>query len=255
MSAGEKAGKKGSAQDSTQGFGGLLALLLVFKSGFVVAQTTHVPSTHVPPTHQSADFSESSYAHHIWGLSADDWVRFERVMKNRRGVWSPGLDPITALGVSTDDRGERQRLAELYVRTEYERTRKELAFQIAVDQAWQRLYPKTPRLTAAGGAQAASVPPERYAVVVRPSCAQCDEFINGRVPDLIEEAHHGVDVHVVGTNGDDERLRAWITTQPLIQAALKTDAITINHGGPEIEQAHYPALFRKNGAGQWSRDL
>lgn len=61
-------------------------------------------------------------------------------MAGRRGQWSPGLDPITALGVSTDSAAERRRFAELFVKAEFERTRKELAFQVAVDDAWQRLY-------------------------------------------------------------------------------------------------------------------
>ena len=31
-----------------------------------------------------------------WGLSEKEWDQYRQVMQNRRGVWSPGLDPITA---------------------------------------------------------------------------------------------------------------------------------------------------------------
>ncbi|MEM6484555.1 MAG: TIGR03759 family integrating conjugative element protein [Pseudomonadota bacterium] len=227
-----------------------VTIALFIQGPSVLGQTKHVITAHA-----TADRLDPANDHNHWGLSKQDWTRYEQVMSERRGVWSPGLDPITALGVSTDDRAERRRLAELYVRTEYERTRKELAFQVAVDRAWQRLYPNTPRLATGRGAQAASVEPERYAVVVRPDCPECDGFIEDRLPLLIEEAIDGVDVHVVGTGGDDEVLRAWINNQPLIQAALRAQTITINHGNTDIEQARYPALYRKNGAGQWSRDL
>ncbi len=62
-------------------------------------------------------------------------------MQGKRGIWSPGLDPITALGVHADTDAKRQRLAELYVRQEYKRTQDELAFQKAVNRAWARLFP------------------------------------------------------------------------------------------------------------------
>ena len=80
-----------------------------------------------------------------WGLDSQDWTAYEQVMRDRRGVWSPGLDPITALGVSADSATDRKRYAELYVRTEFERTRKELAFQLAVVLA------SSVRCPAAGG--------------------------------------------------------------------------------------------------------
>lgn len=43
-----------------------------------------------------------------WGLSDSDWSRYQTLMEDR-GIMSPGLDPLTALGVETDNSAERRR--------------------------------------------------------------------------------------------------------------------------------------------------
>jgi len=48
-----------------------------------------------------------------WGLSETEYRRYQHLMAGQRGQWTPGLDPLTALGVSTDSTAERRRLAEL----------------------------------------------------------------------------------------------------------------------------------------------
>ena len=103
-----------------------------------------------------------------WGLTEAQWQEYLQIMSERRGTWSPGLDPLTALGVSAETAAERKHFAELYVRTEFERTRKELAFQLAVDNAWARLYPETPRIGSRSAAKIAVQGASRYALIVTP---------------------------------------------------------------------------------------
>lgn len=190
-----------------------------------------------------------------WGLDSQDWTAYEQVMRDRRGVWSPGLDPITALGVSADSATDRKRYAELYVRTEFERTRKELAFQLAVDSAWARLYPETPRLGSRAIANVAVAGPSRYALIVTPDCADCTSVLKKRLASMINEAEEGVDVHVVGTGGDNDLLKNWIRTQPELLAALKADRATVNHGSQFQDLSQFPAIYSKTGNGQWMREL
>lgn len=190
-----------------------------------------------------------------WGLTTEEWTDYEQAMRNRRGVWSPGLDPITALGVSADTAAERKRYAELYVRTEFERTRKELAFQLAVDSAWKRLYPETPRIGTKPGAQAATERPDRYALIVSPDCEACTTLLQQRLDTLVGEAKEGVDVHVVGTNNNDQVLRDWIATQPKLLAALKNGGVTVNHGNQFKDLSQFPAIYSKTRSGQWTREL
>ena len=190
-----------------------------------------------------------------WGLTPQEWVTYERIMENKRGVWSPGLDPITALGVSADTVSERKRYADLYVRTEFERTRKELAFQLAVDSAWARLYPHTPRIGQRTSASDAGQAKHRYALIVTPDCLDCEAVMAQRLPEMISEAREGVDVHVVGTGGDNDVLRRWIASQPGLLAALESGRATVNHGSQFQDLERFPVIYSKTGSGQWAREL
>ncbi len=75
-----------------------------------------------------------------WGLSADDYQRYQQLMKGPRGTQSPGLDPLSTLGIEAQTPAERRKFAEKWVKEEFARTQKELDFQREVNAAWQRLY-------------------------------------------------------------------------------------------------------------------
>lgn len=105
-----------------------------------------------------------------WGVTPEEWQRYLTLKQQARGVWSPGLDPLTTLGVEADTDHERQRFAELLVRQEYQRLEKELAFQRAYDAAWQRLYPGlTPLKTT-------STSTARISLFVQEDCPPCDSL-------------------------------------------------------------------------------
>ena len=70
-----------------------------------------------------------------WGLSAEEYARFEALMKGWRGIQSLGLDPLTTLGIEARSDEERCRLAEKWVQQEFAWAEKELAFQREVDAA------------------------------------------------------------------------------------------------------------------------
>ncbi len=217
----------------------------------VTSQASNARKTEIIETEATA----SAEAARVWGLSDQEWRKYLQVMSDQRGIWSPGLDPITALGVSADTAAERKRYAELYVRTEFERTRKELAFQLAVDNAWARLYPETPRIGTRAAAKVALQGASRYALIVSPDCGECTELLEQRIDSMMTEATEGVDVHVVGTGNDDEVLRRWVAAQPALIAALKSGRATVNHGNQFRDLSQFPAIYSKTGSGQWVREL
>jgi integrating conjugative element protein (TIGR03759 family) len=217
----------------------------------VTSQASNARKTEIIETEATA----SAEAARVWGLSDQEWRKYQQVMSDQRGIWSPGLDPITALGVSADTAAERERSAELYVRTEFERTRKELAFQLAVDNAWARLYPETPIIGTRAAAKVALQGASRYALIVSPDCGECTELLEQRIDSMMTEATEGVDVHVVGTGNDDEVLRRWVAAQPALIAALKSGRATVNHGNQFRDLSQFPAIYSKTGSGQWVREL
>lgn len=191
-----------------------------------------------------------------WGLSSQEWKQYEEVMASKRGLWSPGLDPLSALGVSANTPSERKRFAELYVRAEFERVRKELAFQVEVDAAWKRLYPNTPRLLDVARAKPDSRVTRRYAVVVSDGCRDCKSVVQRHL-ELQASMDSGkpLDVHVVGTGGDDARLRAWAKENRWLESALRENRATLNHGDDFAELSQFPVVYAKKGGGQWEREL
>ena len=69
----------------------------------VTSQASNARKTEIIETEATA-FAEAA---RVWGLSDQEWRKYQQVMSDQRGIWSPGLDPITALGVSADTAAER----------------------------------------------------------------------------------------------------------------------------------------------------
>lgn len=74
-----------------------------------------------------------------WMLTESDWVKYKQIMTGPRGIWSPGLDPITALGVSETDTQARKYYAELWIKMESRRAELEMAFEVERQRAASRI--------------------------------------------------------------------------------------------------------------------
>lgn len=159
-----------------------------------------------------------------WGLSDTDWGRYQSLMKGARGIMSPGLDPLTTLGVETDNSAERRRLAELWVRHEYARAEKELAFQREINAAWLRLYPETLAVNMGNAAGIAHDTQGRLALFVKGSCSRCDARLAAVIAD-----NRPVDIYLVGSDGSDENIRAWAISHGIPVDKVRSRQITLNH--------------------------
>ena len=176
----------------------------------------------------------------VWGLSAEDWARYEELMRGRRGVWTPDADPLLVLGAHARNDAERRRYAEAFVLAEHARVEGELVFERAVQSAWARLFPGKPRIAVPVPVPAA----ERYAVAVDRDCADCAsilrDYLKGDAP---------VDVYVRGAE-DDEDLRAWAAAHGVDAAEVRRGRITVNHGEGGVP-GDGPAVWARRG-GRWS---
>ncbi len=105
------------------------------------SDTRTQPSETVTSQVQQTQTDNSAREAAVWGLSDTQWQQYRDVMKGPRGIQSPGIDPVLALGLEAGSAAERRHMAELWVKQEYQRVEKELAFQREVDAAWKRLYP------------------------------------------------------------------------------------------------------------------
>lgn len=193
---------------------------------------------------------DGTHAARHWGLTEQEWTRFEEIQRGPRGYWSPNLDPLTALGVEARDEAERQRYAELQVRLEAARAERELAYQRAYDEAWQRLYPGL--LPIQGAATPLHNPVvNRLALFVGRDCPPCRERAR-----QLQASGSAFDLYLVDSHNDDQLLRDWARQVGIEPARVQRRQITLNHDQGLWQRlgqdAQLPASFQQR-EGRWQR--
>lgn len=187
-----------------------------------------------------------------WGLTEQEWTRFEQIQASPRGFWSPNLDPLTALGVEAETDQERQRYAELQVALEAKRAERELAYQNAYTASWAKLFPGLlPIEGMASPSPTSSVVAPRQALFVEDHCPACTAEAQ-----RLQSSDTAFDIYLVGSQGEDERVRRWARQANIDPARVQRQQITLNHdrgrwfnlGTP----GPLPATFQQV-KGQWQR--
>ncbi|WP_162301781.1 MULTISPECIES: TIGR03759 family integrating conjugative element protein [Yersinia] len=159
-----------------------------------------------------------------WGLSETEWQKYQQLKQGKRGIQSPGLDPLTTLGVESDNSAERRRLAERWVKEEYQRTQKELAFQREVNVAWNRLYPNALSVNMGNASGLAHDTNGRLALFVRDNCERCDVRLAAVLAD-----NRPVDIYLVGSDGKDDTVRQWAVSHHIPVDRVRSRQVTLNH--------------------------
>ncbi|MHA6679678.1 TIGR03759 family integrating conjugative element protein [Enterobacter cloacae] len=200
------------------------ALFLPLCVGASTVTTSSNQSQRTSQQASSTNQVETQLQAQQWGLSDADWGRYQSLMKGARGIMSPGLDPLTTLGVETDNSAERRRLAELWVKYEFARAEKELAFQREINSAWLRLYPETLVVNMGNAAGIAHDTQGRLALFVKESCSRCDARLAAIIAD-----NRPVDIYLVGTDISDDKIRAWAISHGIPVDKVRSRQITLNH--------------------------
>lgn len=215
----------------------LLATCMVLQANAQEAQTNQQALMIDQPEQVESRVERSEVRASEWGLSALEWDRYEALMAGRRGILSPGLDPLTALGVEARTEQERRRYAELQARFEYERIERELAYQQSYDEAIARIAGDKPRIAtfsmqppvsgrADPGLLGLLTAPARHDVVV--ALSGCDACGN-TVMELVAEGR-ALNVWVTDSDGDDGKIRRWASDLGIPTERVTSGAITLNHG-------------------------
>ena len=213
----------------------ILPLFLLYSLSVQAEESTlsSQQSTEIPLRVQSS-------AQH-WGLTPEEWARYETLKQGERGIWSPSLDPLTTLGVEASTDTERRRYAGLLVEKEHQRVEKELAFQRAYDEAWKTRFPGLTPVASVTSADNTT----RLAVFVRENCPSCDT----RLTSLLASGHP-LDIYVVDSKNDDSRLRLKAKEWQLDTARIQRREITLNHDTGRWQhygQGRMPAVLEKKG--------
>ena len=195
--------------------------------GMAIAQTRATVSAPATSVERPSPIAGSEEARaRAWGLDTTEWSRYQQVMQGPLGIYSPNLDPLTALGIEARSDTERQHYAELQVRAEAQRVQKELIYQQAYDAAWKRLYPDlTPVRSLTSTSRGVSLThTERLAVFIKDDCPPCDARVR-----QMQASGTPFDIYMVGSGGDDARIRAWAQRVGIDPAKVRAHTITLNH--------------------------
>lgn len=233
---------------------GVMSCVVLIACTVVNAQEQTSTTEHSEVRHQLITPLENSRAK-AWSLSPEEWRRYQQLMEGPLGVYSPGIDPLTALGIEARDSEELNRYTELQAHAEYKRATKLFAYQNAYDEAFARLYPNllTVDLLGASNTPQSSpiTAPSRLAVFVSIDCKGCIERIQH-----LQDASHSFDVYVIGTRGSDERIRNWASKAGIDAKRVRNRAITLNHDAGRWssigDKAGFPAVMQQVN-GQWQR--
>jgi integrating conjugative element protein (TIGR03759 family) len=197
-----------------------------------------------------------------WGLSTQDWARYRTIMRGPRGLWTPDLDPLTALGVNADNEAERRRYAMILLRLEKERVKRELAFEKTVQAVKTELYPDlepfdrsrlAAKLVETRQRENALQAGDRALVFVNLQCARCDLWVQELIAKVQAIPNLDLDVYVVG-EVTDEAIRSWATRLAIPQALVERGRVTLNHDAGTLVRltqdpsVTVPVLLRQRGA-------
>jgi len=219
---------------------------------------SHLPVSAQQISAQPVRSSQSQIAHSLdaqlaqqWGLRDDEFARYRELMQGSLGMYSPHLDPLSALGIEARTDEERRRYAELQVQVEARRVEKLLVYQRAYDEAWQRLYPDRQRVNLPGAVSSAASGNGRTAVFVRDGCAACEQTVQ-----RLQSSGMAFDLYMVGSRSEDARIRDWAKRAQIDPLRVRDGSITLNHdGGRWLSlglSGALPVVVREVN-GQWQR--
>lgn len=230
-----------------------LAGILLLTACHAFAQPPPTTNTRVDSVREqsSADAALDERQSRDWGLRPEEWARYRQLMRGPLGIHSPNLDPLTALGIEARSDEERRRYAELQVEAEALRVGKILTYQRAYDAAWQRLHPGQARVNPPVAPDAHSTASGRLAVFVKADCATCTQRVQ-----QLQSTGSVFDLYLVGSRGDDARIRQWATQAGIDSSRVRARTITLNHDeGRWLSlglSGELPAVVREVN-GQWRR--
>uniref|UniRef100_UPI000DA6765B TIGR03759 family integrating conjugative element protein n=1 Tax=Pseudomonas huaxiensis TaxID=2213017 RepID=UPI000DA6765B len=186
-----------------------------------------------------------------WGLQPEELSRYRALMQGPLGVYSPNIDPLTALGIEAESEADQRRYADLQVQAEAHRVEKLLAYQRAYDRAWQARFPGMLRAELPDNTPISSPRPNRLALFVQADCPPCEHKVI-----RLQLSSTPFDLYLVGSGNDDQRIRGWARKVGIDPAQVQARRITLNHDAGRWESlglaGQLPALVREVD-GQWIR--
>ncbi|MDO3387999.1 TIGR03759 family integrating conjugative element protein [Gilvimarinus sp. SDUM040013] len=75
-----------------------------------------------------------------WGLTESEWATYQDIMQGPRGIWTPNISPVSALGLNAQSEVERTRYAKIAARQDWQRLMNERAWHLAYKSAKEEYF-------------------------------------------------------------------------------------------------------------------
>lgn len=169
-------------------------------------------------------------------LSENDMKKYKKIMLGKRGLWTPGLDPITALGVAEQNAQERLRYAKLWLEVEGERVDLQFKFERAVASMREEVFgdqqPFDSTKKIAKWKEQRSRPVANIDVLLRTTCL--DDCVE-KVDNLIQSRGRGRLNFYFIDEPIDANIVKWAEFHELDPQMVNAGIITLNYGQTKMQ--------------------
>jgi integrating conjugative element protein (TIGR03759 family) len=215
------------------------------------------------PTHHSiqtipTDHLKSQQAR-TWGLTGEQWQRYQQLMQGEAGHWYPQLNPIEVLGIYAKTEQEQREYAELVVQQKHLREQREWRFSNMIDSIVSKHYQNLPLVKPFDSTPFQTITPKLpqfqkndQVVILAPATLD----INSTLNQLLKALNNiqGTKLHIIVTsaNANDSNnnknnkqilnLNTWIQRHSAIDSKQQNIPITLSQRVP----AQYQRLLKDN---------
>ncbi len=165
----------------------------------------------------------------MWGLTEDDVDKYNLIMQGPRGVFSPDIAPPLALALEENNHSEKTRYLTIYVKLEYDRTRKDLETSRMYDQIFKELYsePVINNSILFKDKDEYIRPSDRFVIFIDSQCKDCKGKLLMGLMKSAGFPNNPTDIYVINLASEND-LHKWATENGISVEDVQKGAVTLN---------------------------
>lgn len=205
--------------------------------------------------------TQTEQLHLQWGLTQNEYARYENLMKGIRGSISPdSISPLEVLGIHARSDAERDRYAKMWADQMEKDAERVLAFQRAYDEAWAQkggsiidiaaIHNQRQPTNAVKTRQPQQQPGNALTFITRlADCPSCDQKLQQLMTSMIVDKTMVLNIYFSDSKGkENSRIRQWAVKNKVDASMLQSKRITLNHGDTlmkkhQVEESQLPVVF------------
>lgn len=189
----------------------------------------------------------------MFGLTKEDWTRYEELMKGPQAFHNANADPVLVLGIYARNDAERRKYAELMAHNLYRWEQSMWAFTRAYMVVQQKLYGHLPAFHPGVSPSFPGQYPELPGTQALPpfsgtftvgdritffaevnNCQECGNTLT-KLLDLIgKKPGLGLDIYIMDAGRDDKTIQRWAVEHQIPVKLVQNRTVTLNHEKGEL---------------------